>query len=154
MYRKTLLWVASAIASLLSLDVQAQVYEQRCVNGKCTWVLVQPAPAAPAATVQAARPRVTFAKALMQVSEEAYKDGVKAAAEGRPLSANQISRLELMRIRLICMRPAKVKELESLVADQMVTDGHVTGISSIDWNAWLEVIRELIPIILKIIDML
>lgn len=152
MYRGMLLLLVSVTVSLLSSVCQAQTYVQRCVNGKCTWVLVQPETTSSSAVVM--KERVTFKKVLLQAAEESYKSGLSAAAEGRPLSSKEISRLDLMRIRFALLNPKKAAEIESVVADQMVTDGHIAGIASIDWAAWKEIIKELLPIILEIIKLL
>lgn len=86
----------------------------------------------------------SFKTALEKAAVDAYK-------------AKQISRWDLARIRMaLTFRPQAMAECQSCVVDQACSDGLMRGPDAafkegFDWNALLEFIKQLLPLILEII---
>lgn len=87
-----------------------------------------------------------FKVVLQRAAEEAFEGG-------------EINRWELARIRLaIAFRPRAVAEVQGCVIDEACQAGKMTRDAAaaadgdgFDWNALLEFIRNLLPLILEII---
>jgi hypothetical protein len=93
----------------------------------------------------------------MRVSRN-FKAALQQAAEDA-CQAGEISRWELARVRLaIAFRPRAVAEVQGCVVDEACRAGKMSADAAaaadgdgFDWNALLEFIRNLLPLILEII---
>lgn len=135
------------LATTFSVSSLAQTYELRCVNGKCAWYAVAPS----TATVEAARVRSSFKQALLQAAEQEYKASIAASAEGQ---AARFSRLDMLKVRVFCLNPKRLAQLEQAVSDQLVLDQQVPSINAIDWDKLIGIIKDMLPIILEIIKLI
>lgn len=124
-----------------------------CADAAPAWAVQPAAAAVQVATVDAQlaaaadkAPAATrsFKRALEQAAVDSYK-------------AKQISRWDLARIRMaLTFRPAAMAEAQACVIDQACSDGLMRApadglADAFDWNAILEFIRQLLPLILEII---
>jgi hypothetical protein len=78
---------------------------------------------------------------------------LQAASQER--AAGNLTGWELMRVRVaVAMRPARVLEAQSMVVEQACAAGlmqDAADLDGFDWEALLEFIRQLLPLILEII---
>ena len=92
-----------------------------------------------------------FRKTIIQASKKAFSDG-------------EITRKQLLKIRLGTLSPAVLEKIEDVAIMQMAASGEdLSGIvevnsdgkinrASIDWNNLIDFVERLIPIILQIIQ--
>jgi len=81
-----------------------------------------------------------FRAALLKSGEQAVKAG-------------ELSRLDLMRLRLATMSPKMLSAAHQFAAEQCLSDGLCASYGAIDWNQLLAFIKELIPLILELIKL-
>lgn len=90
-----------------------------------------------------------FRRSLIRAAEEAFK-------------ANEIKRLDLMRIRVASLSPKVLDRLELAIKEQAIAEGkHEVAIgpdgqvvANFDWSKLIPFIRELVPLVLQIIDLI
>lgn len=85
-----------------------------------------------------------------------FKSALLSAAEAE-FNVGRITRFQLRLINATALfRPWKIRQCEAFVVDEAVKAGKIGDASAVsdgfDWNALLEFIRELLPIILEIIS--
>ena len=81
-----------------------------------------------------------FRAALLKSGEQAVKSG-------------ELSRLDLMRLRLATMSPKMLATAHQFAAEQCLSDGLCASYGAINWDQLLAFIKELIPLILELIKL-
>jgi len=81
-----------------------------------------------------------FRQALLKSAESSVRSG-------------ELSRMDLMRLRLATLSPKVLSTLHQAAAEQVLSDGLAASYGAIDWNALLAFIKELIPLILELIKL-
>jgi hypothetical protein len=87
------------------------------------------------------------AKSLKSFREALLKSGEQAVKSG------ELSRMDLMRLRLATMSPKVLATAHQFAAEQCLSDGLCASYGAIDWNQLLAFIKELIPLILELIKL-
>jgi hypothetical protein len=83
-----------------------------------------------------------FRRSLLTAAEQSFRDG-------------DLTRAELVRIRLTTLNPKTCAKLHQCCCEQMVCEGRVQSgmVAAIDWSKALAILKELIPVILQIISL-
>lgn len=69
------------------------------------------------------------------------------------LKAGELSRLDLMRLRLATMAPKVLEKMHQAAAEQVLSDGLCASYGAIDWTQLIAFIKEILPIILELIKL-
>ena len=86
-------------------------------------------------------------KSLKEFRAAVIKSGEQAVRSG------ELSRMDLMRLRLATMSPKVLEKMHQAAAEQVLSDGMAASYGAIDWNQLLAFIKELLPIILELIKL-
>lgn len=87
------------------------------------------------------------AKSLKEFRSTILKAGEQA------VKAGELSRLDLMRLRLATMAPRVLEQIHQAAAEQVLSDGLSASYGAIDWTKLLAFVKELIPLILELIKL-
>ncbi len=87
------------------------------------------------------------AKSLKEFRAAVIKAGEQAVKSG------ELSRLDLMRLRLATMSPKVLEKMHQAASEQILSDGLAASYSAIDWSQLLAFIKEILPIILELIKL-
>jgi hypothetical protein len=79
-----------------------------------------------------------FRKSLIKAAEQAFED-------------NEISRMDLIKVRFASRSNRVLKEMHQACAEQCLADGVCGSYEAIDWQKLVDFIKVILPIILQLI---
>lgn len=77
------------------------------------------------------------------------KNLLQAATEER--NAGNISRWQMMQLRVATLRPQVMEQLEELATQEAVIYGATKSSQEIDWDSLLDFLKEILPLLLEFI---
>ncbi len=91
---------------------------------------------------------------LTLAKDGSFRKALIAAAEDSQ-RAGEITRRELLSIRIASLNPRALERMRLAAEEQLAADKGipVTGLGEIDWNQLLAFLKELIPVIIQIISL-
>jgi len=85
-------------------------------------------------------------------SLKSFRDSLLKAA-GQSVKDGEISRMDLMRLRIASMSPKVLERMHQAASEQLLSEGMAASFGAIDWSQLLAFIKEIIPIILELIKL-
>lgn len=154
-----LLCVAS-VASLFGVSsAEAQIFRRAqpqkvCVGNECFYVdqgVVTSAPVIHSTVVKAESTVQANAETTAKRAQSFRRELLKAAEQG--VREGDISRLDMLRLRLVSLNPAQLDRIHQAVSEQAVADGRAMSVQAIDWSQLADFIKEILPLILQLISL-
>ncbi len=87
-----------------------------------------------------------------QASLTGFRKTLITAAE-QSCKAGDITRLDLFKIRVASLNRGVLKQMHQAVSEQAIHEGVMKSVGAPDWSAFLDFIKQLLPIIMEIIKM-
>ncbi len=82
----------------------------------------------------------------------AFRKVILSEAE-KSCKAGEITRMGLLRIRLVVSSPRALKNLHQACCEHVIAEGKATSATAIDWSKLLDFVKELIPLIMELIQL-
>lgn len=81
-----------------------------------------------------------FRRVLIKAAEQSFREG-------------ELSRVDLLRLRVASLSPAKLQQMQTACAEQAVQEGKAVSIAAIDWEKLAAFIKEILPVIIEIVKL-
>lgn len=81
-----------------------------------------------------------FRRVLIKAAEQSFREG-------------ELSRVDLLRLRVASLSPTKLQQMQTACAEQAVQEGKAVSIAAIDWEKLAAFIKEILPVIIEIVKL-
>lgn len=123
--------------------------------------ITEPKPNAPKPTEPIVAPSTPGTTAPVDTTRAAFRKALLAAGE-KAFAEKQITRLDLLRLRVATLSPKMLERMQLVVAEQVVAEGKAlvevdaNGIAKVawDWSKLIGFLQELMPIVLDLIELI